>query len=260
MAPLLAGGGPGIVRIEQVSPSAEDATSGVFSAERAGQTNVWDDMLDTRAARYTADAGDTHAPASTAVAASPQEDEDDGGLRIHVPFRSQWDGSTYEWGNCGVAAITMAMEYYGHSWSTHDVRVSINTLTGDWSTKSGLDWRYLKIALERRGFAVQGPYTARGGYQYWSLDDILAQTEQGRPVILLVHYRSLPGHEDDEWPGDHYIVFLGLTRDGGVIYHDPGFPGDEGANRIIDQATLDRAWSKTWIGQNRTAMVVVGPN
>lgn len=178
---------------------------------------------------------------------------------LQVPYRSQYDGSTYEWGNCGVAAITMAMEYYGQHWSTHAVRESINALTGNWSTKSGVDWRYLKTALERRGFATIGPYHARGGYLYWTLDDLLAQTEQGRPIILLVHYRSLPGHENDDWPGDHYIVFLGLTPDGGVIYHDPGFEGDEGANRIIDQATLDRAWSKTWVGQNRTAMAVLPP-
>ena len=78
--------------------------------------------------------------------------------------------------------------------------------------------------------------------------------------MLLVHYRSLPGHENDPWPGDHYILFLGLTHDGGVIYHDSGFAGEQGAYRIIDQATLNRAWSKTWIGQNRTAMVILPPD
>ena len=192
--------------------------------------------------------------------ASDDEGEDDGGTRIRAPYRSQWDGSTYEWGNCGVTAISMAMEYYGQYFETHAVRESINAMTGNWNTKVGVDWRYLKLALERRGFAVRGPYNARGGYQYWTLDDLLAETEQGRPVILLVHYRSLPGHEEDEWFGDHYILFLGVTRDGGVIYHDPGLPGEEGADRVIDQGTLDRDWSKTWIGQNRTAMVVVRPD
>ena len=192
------------------------------------------------------------------VTESEEESQVDDGIRIWVPYRTQWDGSTYEWGNCGVASISMAMEYYGHSWSTHTVRESINGMTGNWDTKIGVDWRYLKLGLEHRGFAVDGPYNARGGYQYWTLDDLVAETQQGRPVILLVHYRSLPGHEDDEWFGDHYIVFLGLTRDGGVIYHDAGLRGDLGAYRVMDQATLDRAWSKTWIGQNRTAMTVIG--
>ncbi len=93
----------------------------------------------------------------------------------------------------------------------------------------------------------------------WTLDGILEQTALGRPVMLLVHYRSLPGHEDDEWPGDHYILFLGLTAAGDVTYHDPGFEGDRGANMTIDQETLEWAWSNTWVGQNRTAMVIMPP-
>ena len=184
---------------------------------------------------------------------------DTGGTRIWVPFRSQWDGSTFEWGNCGVAAITMAMEYFGHNYSTHAVRESINVMTGNWNTHIGVDWRYLKAALERRDFAVTGPHNARGGYVQWTLADLVAQVEQGRPPILLVHYRSLPGHDEDEWFGDHYIIFLGLTGDGRVVYHDPGFPNQDGAYLTIDQEQFERAWSNTWIGQNRTAMVVIGP-
>ena len=201
------------------------------------------------------------APETAALAAAGEPDgtdQDEGGIRLRVPFRSQWDGSTYEWGNCGVSAITMAMEYFGHTYSTHAVRESINVMTGNWNTKIGVDWRYLKAALERRDFAVAGPYNARGGYLQWTLADLVAQVEQGRPPILLVHYRSLPGHEEDEWFGDHYIVFLGLTGDGRVVYHDPGFPGQDGAYLTIDQEQFERAWSNTWIGQNRTAMVVLG--
>ena len=182
-----------------------------------------------------------------------------GGVRLGVPYRSQFDGSPYEWGNCGVAAIAMAMEYYGQPWSTHAVREAINAMTGNWAAKAGVDWRYLKLALERRGFTVDGPYDGRGGYRSWTLEDVLAATARGHPALLLVHYRSLPGHEDDEWPGDHYIIVLGLTRDGRVRYHDPGFPGGVGAGRTLDRAAFERAWSRTWVGQDRTAMVVLGP-
>jgi hypothetical protein len=183
----------------------------------------------------------------------------DDGWGLRVPYRTQFDGSTFEWGNCGVAAIAMAMEYYGQPWSTHEVRLAINAMTGNWATQAGVDWRYLKLALERRGFATDGPYTRRGGYWSWTLEELLVETAQGRPALLLVHYRSLPGHEDDEWPGDHYVLFLGLTRDGRVLYHDPGFRGEVGAYRTLDRAAFERAWSRTWIGQNRTAMVVLPP-
>ena len=183
----------------------------------------------------------------------------DGGVRLPVPYRTQFDGSTYEWGNCGVAAIAMAMAYYGQLWSTHELRLAINAMNGNWATSAGVDWRYLKLALERRGFGVAGPYDRRGGYRSWTLEELLAETAQGRPALLLVHYRSLPGHEDAEWPGDHYILFLGVTGDGRVLYHDPAFRGEVGAYLTIDRAAFERAWSRTWIGQNRTAMVVLPP-
>ena len=178
-----------------------------------------------------------------------------------MPYRSQFDGSPFEWGYCGVAAISMAMDYYGHAWSTHEVRLAINALTGNWDRYVGVDWRFLVRALAQRGFRVQGPFDGdgRGGYQRWTLDTVLAETAAGRPVLLMAHYRSLPGHEDDPWIGDHYLLVLGHTRDGQIVYHDPGFVGEAGAYRTIERAVLEHAWSNTWIGQDRTAMVILPP-
>ena len=262
VASFLADGGPSgrsAVLITPLPP-AQEAVLGVSSPEQGtplpATSSVALGALTTRSSPTDATAISS---TSTNALTQPPPDADEGATRIRVPYRSQFDGSTFEWGNCGVSAIAMAMEYYGHPSSTHDVRLSINAMTGNWDLKVGVDWRYLKLALEQRGFSTAGPYSARGGYQTWTLDEILAQVREGRPVMLLVHYRSLPGHEEDEWIGDHYILFLGLTRDGDVIYHDPGFPGEEGANRTIDQATLERVWSNTWIGQNRTAMTIIGP-
>lgn len=178
---------------------------------------------------------------------------------LWAPYRSQFDGSPYEGGNCGPAALAMAMARFGEWWSTEGLRRSINRVTGDWSYDGGSDWPSMVAAATERGFEAHGPFNEEGGFRYWDLDDLLAHTEQGRPVILLVRYRALPGHENAAWYGDHYIVFLGLTRDGGVVYHDPAFQGDEGAYRIMEQATLDRAWSHTWIHQNRTAMAINWP-
>ncbi len=199
----------------------------------------------------------TPAPPLTASTRPAEMAEVEQATRIQVPYRTQFDGSTYAWGNCGVAAISMVMAYYGQSWSTHVVREEINEMTGNWGTEVGVDWRYLQRAVEQRGFRVRGPVDRAGGYQVWTLDDLRNETRQGRPVMLLVHYRSMPGHENDEWWGDHYILFLGLTSEGNVIYHDPGFPGSAGAYRTVDVATFEQAWSHTWVGQNRTAMVIV---
>src|SRR3712207_9445541 len=45
-------------------------------------------------------------------------------------------------------------------------------------------------------------------------------------------------------PGDHYVLFLGLTRDGRVLYHDPGFPGEVGAYRTLDRARSEEHTSE----------------
>jgi hypothetical protein len=178
------------------------------------------------------------------------------GFRIYAPYRSQFDRSIYERSNCGVAAIAMALEYYELPVPTLTLRESINGLTGDWWPDSGIDWRHLMLAVEGQGLSVAGPYADRDSYRVWTVDELLAETSHGRPVIILLRYRALPGHEDAEYGGDHYIILLGATADGRLVYHDPGFPGLGGAYRTADRATFERAWSHTWIGQNRTAMVV----
>ena len=238
--------GSGRTRIEALSASEGSAAVAVTAPGGVSETR-------------TAPAPTTSSPAISPplLISNAEHEGDGGGNHLRVPYRSQFDGSTFEWGNCGVSAISMAMEFYGVTVSTHEVRLSINQKTGNWDTKIGVDWRYLKQALEERGFRVNGPYAPRSGYLTWTLDEVMAEVEQGRPVMLLVHYRTLPGHEEDEWIGDHYILVLGRAPNGDIIYHDPGFPGDEGAYMKIDQERLERAWSKTWIGQNRTAMVIL---
>ncbi len=238
-------------------------SDGAAAARPSASATLGDEVL-SLASSGLLDAGSDGSDGSPDASLAPdvltEGGAGDDGWGLRVPYRTQFDGSTFEWGNCGVAAIAMAMEYYGRPWSTHEVRLAINAMTGNWATQAGVDWRYLKLALEERGFATDGPYDRRGGYWSWTLEELLVETAQGRPALLLVHYRSLPGHEDDEWPGDHYILFLGLTRDGRVLYHDPGFPGEVGAYRTLDRAAFERAWSRTWIGQNRTAMVVFPPS
>ncbi|HQZ90453.1 MAG TPA: C39 family peptidase [Thermomicrobiales bacterium] len=180
------------------------------------------------------------------------------GVRLLTAYYTQRDGSIYADSNCGIAAIAMSMAAFGHVEPLLPLRESVNALTGDWHPDSGLDWSSLIAALQLRGFVADGPY-AGGSYRSWTVEEMLAETRAGRPVIALVHQRSLPGHADIDYDGDHYVVFLGATDDGRVVYHDSALPGGEGAYRTTDRTTFEYAWSHTWIGQNNTAMAVYQP-
>ena len=177
---------------------------------------------------------------------------------IWIPWRSQLDGSPYASSNCGPASLGMAMSYYGEWWSTKSIRTSTNDYSGVSGFDDGTDWPSLKYAAETRGFTVIGLFNASGGYREWTIDDLVGETDQGHPVLLLVRYRGLPGHEHSTYGGDHYIVFLGLMADGRVVYHDPAFYEEiDGSYRITSQETLMDAWAHTSAGLRCTAMSVV---
>lgn len=187
---------------------------------------------------------------------SPTPEPVDTGTRIFMPYRSQFDGSWHEGGNCGPASLAMILDYYGRGIETHALRESINRRSGDWGRDSGTSWTDLRRAAEAHGLTAYGMTDEHGRMRQWTMDDLLEETRAGRPVIVLAHYRSLPGHETAGWYGDHYVVFLGMTSAGDVIYHDPAFRDGEGENIIISQAQFERAWTNTWIRQNRQAMAV----
>lgn len=179
---------------------------------------------------------------------------DSGSSRIWVPWRSQFDGTLYASSNCGPAALAMAMSYYGEWWSTNHVRRTVNSYMGYWGLDGGSTWEALDYAARLYGFET------RGLLEPWSLDELVAATTAGHPVILLVRYWSLPDHSDDSWWGDHYIVFLGLTPDGQVVYHDPAFYDEYwGSYRVMSQERLERAWTRTACGLQHTALSIWPP-
>lgn len=178
---------------------------------------------------------------------------------LQVPYRTQYDGTTWSLANCGPASVGMVLEFFGQSRSTDDLRQSLNGLTGVWSASAGIAWEPLQLELERNGLATFDLRDGGGGYRQWTVDDLVRQAEAGRPTLVLLRYFLLPGHEAAGWDIDHYIVFLGQTPDGQLVYHDPAFDGSGGSYRMTDRATFEHAWSNTWIGQNRTAMAVGRP-
>ena len=174
---------------------------------------------------------------------------------LTVPYRTQFDGTQYEDGNCGPAALGMMMAYYGQWWSTDELRRSVNKSTGYWGLDGGSDWESLVYAAKVHGFSAKGLYGGPKKYRKWTIDELVQEVQQGRPVMLLVRYRSLPGHESQGWAGDHYIVFLGLNSNGDVIYHDSAFRGtSQGAYRTMSKDRLLRAWGNTSVGIAYSAM------
>jgi len=176
--------------------------------------------------------------------------------RTTVPYITQFDGTPWEGSNCGIASIAMVLSAFDITIPTLQVRKSIIGMTGDPSYDAGVAWDPLVKMAWRHDFPVNGPNTPDGKLRHWFLEELDAESRMGRPSILLVHYRSLPGHENAGWWGDHYVVFLGLTASGDVIYHDPAFRGSAGAYKVTDRATFERAWTNTMSGQQRSAIVI----
>lgn len=174
---------------------------------------------------------------------------DGGSNETWAPWRSQFDGTYYSSANCGPAALGIVMAKYDEWWSTNGIRNSTNAYMQDWTYDNGTSWEALAYAAKVRGFA---PYGLYGGYGYheWSMSELLAEVNQGNPVILLVRLKYLPGHFDSSRYVDHYIVFLGLDENGNVIYHDPA----GGAYMTMSRETFRFVYGNTASGVNWSDM------
>ncbi|MBI2940739.1 MAG: LysM peptidoglycan-binding domain-containing protein [Chloroflexi bacterium] len=176
--------------------------------------------------------------------------------RVQAPYRSQFDGSREEGANCGPATLSMFMGAFGEHWSIGGIRRSVNQAMGIWDPDGGSTWASLAYAARGRGFTVQGLYAAKGVFRKWSFNDLMAEVQAGRPVMLLVRFWSLPGHGESAWWGDHYILFLGLNADGDVLYHDSAFKDERGAYLAMTRDRLMRAWSRVASGIQYSAMAL----
>ena len=169
-----------------------------------------------------------------------------------VPYRGQYDGSSFQRSNCGPAALGMLLGYNGQSASTLDLRLDANRQMHTSNPTNGTSWPSLVYAARARGFEPTGLYAgASSAYRVWSTDELLG----AGPTIALVRYRSLPGHEKSRYNGDHYIVVLGRDSAGNVVYHDSSpVGGGSGAYLLMSRAQLEAAWSHTSVGINHTAL------
>src|SRR5262245_1357468 len=168
-------------------------------------------------------------------------------VRIRVPYRSQLDGSAYESANCGPTTLGMALEAFGMNVPPADLRFDVlnseafNTNDND---AGSYIWALAHVA-QARGLRTYGLYEGDGeSLHHWSVDEVRANVRAGRPVIVQVVYRGLPGREDSGYNGDHYVVITGLMGDN-FIYNDPiGGPAAKeapGWDRLMTVDQLQRA-------------------
>jgi len=154
-------------------------------------------------------------------------------VKLNVPWLSQLGATaSYAKGDCGTACIAMLANFLGHHCTVDDVSI----ITGKPRDFAVLYYNEL-IAT-----ALHYHFTLRyfGGA---TLDKFQADIEAGKPVIVLVNYKSLPDQYDKAYNAGHYIVLTGYDSSG-VFYHDPYQPDEaHGAYKYMTRAQFMVAYS-----------------
>lgn len=176
----------------------------------------------------------------------------DGSFWLGVPFRTQIDGTEYQFVNCGPASLAMVFAGFGLEVGAPQVREYLNALVDNWDTEIGTSLDVLSRIAREAGLTPLDLYSDRGGYRDWSIEAIRWHVEQGRPVIALMKYNSLPGHTSSLVNTEHYIVITGLTPDG-VIYNDAAFSTTLGYGLQMTNEELEAAWSNVSIPHHAVA-------
>ena len=130
--------------------------------------------------------------------------------------------------DCGPAALAMWLNGLGETLTVDDVSRAAGkgqgyTSTAYWDlTKAARQYR---VTLSRK--ASLTPALLR------------AEIDRGTPVIVLVHYGSLP-QRATAFTGGHWVLVVGYD-DRHLIYHDPLFVDSRGANISCTDADFARA-------------------
>ncbi|MDP8923590.1 MAG: C39 family peptidase [Chloroflexota bacterium] len=160
-------------------------------------------------------------------------------VRLEVPYRTQLDGSLSAASNCGPTSVGMALEAFGMSVPTAQIRALAMRSMGIRDPFSGTTLESLRDAAEN--FGLQGlDLKENGRYKRWTLEDVRAHLRAGHPVIPQLRYRLMPGREWLWVRYDHYVIITGFVGDE-FIYNDPVTLNGKGEGRMSSQQLL-RAW------------------
>ncbi len=163
--------------------------------------------------------------------------------RIVVPFRSQLDGTPWAGANCGPTALGMGLESLGVKVSSTELRRQVLSAQGMWGNNVGTLMDALAKVASANGARPIGLFEG-GRIAKWSLRDVREQLQAGRPVIVQVRFRALPGRAGVRYFNDHYIILTGLSGDN-FLYNDPLDSDGPGGNRLMTPAQLDAAMDAT---------------
>jgi hypothetical protein len=158
---------------------------------------------------------------------------------LDVPFRSALDGSEYADTNSGVASVGMALEAFGFSAATADLRALANTLSRNYDVGQPPRIDMLVRLGEQAGLRGSGLLEGMR-LKTWTLDEIREQVRNGRPVLTMIQPDDASG--DGEQGRERFVLIVGM-RDGALIYHDPSFPDGRGAKRVLPNTALLKAWA-----------------
>ena len=159
---------------------------------------------------------------------------------VNVPWRTQLDGSRFAGANCGPASLGMILEAFGTMKGTDDLRYRSHTYQGTWGSYTGTALEHLARVAEDFGVPTRGLYDGRR-FRSWTTDELADELRQGHPVMILVKYRMLPGHDGSRAGDDHYIVLWDVDGDK-FVYNDPAFTrARDGYGRRISPGALAAA-------------------
>jgi len=159
---------------------------------------------------------------------------------VFAPYRSQLDGSAYAEANCGPTAIGMALDAFGVSRPSSQLRAEALAAQHMFGNGTGTLITALAQVVDDNGLSALDLHDTNGGLTHWSLDQIRAHIQAGHPVVVQVRYRFLPGRGGAYYFGDHYILVTGVVGDG-FLYNDPIDIDGLGWDRVISGAALRTA-------------------
>jgi hypothetical protein len=165
---------------------------------------------------------------------------------LKVPHRSQIDGTPYADANCGPTVGNMVLEAFGFRVPQPALRKEVLALQpGEDCDDCGVYLQNIAEVIARRGLKVNrlrdNPEDP-SNFHHWTHDEIRAELRAGRPVVVQVFYRGLPGRATVNYWGDHYVVLHGLAGDR-FLFNDPVDSDGPGYSRLISAQQLDYAMS-----------------
>lgn len=164
-------------------------------------------------------------------------------VRVRVPYRTQLDGSPWSDANCGPTTLGMGLEALGINVSSEQLRREVMDAQGMWGDEAGTLIDALAEVAQRYG-VLAIDLSENRGLKRWTVDDVRRHLSAGRPVIVQVAFRALPGRAARPYASDHYLIITGVVGED-VIYNDSIDSDGIGWDRIMSGADLERAMNAT---------------